>query len=119
MKSKLTLAYLLFFSLFLLGCANNEAEEDKAKKKDNYTEVRNVVMDFIEHQGWNQQYYPTIKDWENARVEMFTVSADYKFVDESYVGKEIYEVHMEDALASPTIYVDPETLEVIGYVPGE
>ena len=116
MKSKLTLVYiLLFLSFFMMGCANNEVEEDKVKKDDGYTEVRNVVIDFIEEQGW--QY--SIKDWEHARVEKLTVDAGNKFVDESYVGKEIYGVHMEDALASPTIHVDPETLEVIGYVPGE
>jgi len=100
-----------------MGCANSEIEEEKVKKNDSYTEVRNVVIDFIEQKGWVLQY--SIKDREHARVEMLTVDASNKFVDETYIGKEIYGVHMEDALASPTIYVDPETLDVIGYVPGE
>ncbi|MDF2067629.1 hypothetical protein [Bacillus sp. Cr_A10] len=52
-------------------------------------------------------------------MKKITADETYKNLDESYIGKEIFVVTKVDALAAPLVFVDPNTLEVIGIIPGE
>lgn len=59
------------------------------------------------------------KGWKNAQVEKRMVDSSFQMLDKTYRGKEIFPVPLENALAAALIIVDPETNEVIGYIPGE
>jgi len=75
-------------------------------------------MNYMEQEDWSPEFYP-VKDWENASVKKTTADDRYKNLDELYIGKEIFVVTIVDALAAPLVFVDPDTLEVIGFMPGE
>lgn len=103
---------LILASLFSTGCTNNEVEENEID-----TEVRNVVFDYMEQEDWNPEFYQ-VNEWENASVKKITADGSYKNSDKSYMGKEIFVVTIVDALAAPLVFVDTDTLEVIGIMPG-
>ncbi|WP_339195884.1 hypothetical protein MKY27_14030 [Solibacillus sp. FSL R5-0449] len=104
---------LILASFFSTGCTNNELEENEID-----TKVRNAVLDYIEQESWNTEFYK-INEWRNASVEKIKTDDSYKNIDNSYIGKEIFVVTIVDALSAPLIFVDPETLNVIGIMPGE
>ncbi|ALC86735.1 hypothetical protein AM499_13540 [Bacillus sp. FJAT-22090] len=108
---------LIFISLFVTACTKNEVEGNEVKKNDIDTKVRNVVVEYFKQKNSNQ--LNSVNEWENASVKIFTADETYKNLDESYIGKEIFVVTKVDALAAPLVFVDPNTLEVIGIMPGE
>ncbi|MER2112090.1 MAG: hypothetical protein ABS960_05300 [Solibacillus isronensis] len=103
--------------LFVTACTENEVEGNEVKKNDVYTEVRDVVMEYFEQENLNQ--LNSVNEWKNASVKKITADETYKNLDKSYLGQEILVVTIVDALATPLVFVDPNTLEVIGIMPGE
>ncbi|TQR19451.1 hypothetical protein [Psychrobacillus vulpis] len=119
MKVKQILVFILIsVSLIATGCTNNEVEGNEVENNNTYSEIRDVVLNYIEEQDWNPEPYSR-SNWENATVKKITVDDSYKNINKSYIGKEIFTVTIEDAIAAPTVFVDPDTLEVIGIMPGE
>ena len=109
---------LISVSLIATGCKNDEVEGIEAENNNNNTEIRNVVLNYMDDQDWNFETYSR-SYWENATVRKITVDDYYNNIDKSYIGKEIYTVTLEDAIAAPTIFVDPDSLKVIGITLGE
>lgn len=114
---------LIIVLLFNAGCLNkdiegNEGESNEIKQHGKDTEVRKVVLDYMEQEEWYPEHYP-INDWENALVKKVTADDKNKTVDKKYIGKEIFAVTIEDAIAAPTVFVDPVSLKIIGIMPGE
>ncbi|MFE8698691.1 hypothetical protein ACFYKT_20570 [Cytobacillus sp. FJAT-53684] len=107
------LAIILFSILLISGCSSNQ-DNVKTNVMDNYESVREVAWLFVEEKGWNYNE----DDWKHAQVEKKIVNENYN-LDGEYLGKEIFTVTIEDAVASPLILVDPNSKEVIGYIPGE
>lgn len=108
---------LIFISLFFTGCAKNEEEGNDVKKNDIDNEVINVVLGYFEHGNSNQ--LSSVNEWKNASVKKMKVDETFKNLDKSYIGKEIFVVTIVDAIAAPLVFVDMETFEVIGIMPGE
>lgn len=108
---------LIFISLFVEAYTENEVEGKEVKENNIDTEVRNVVIEFFEQENSNQ--VNSVNEWKEASVKKITIDETYKNIDKSYVGKEIFIVTIVDALAAPLVFVDPNTLEVIGIMPGE
>ena len=104
---------LILASFFSTGCTNNGLEENGID-----IEVRNAVLDYIEQEGWDLEFYK-INEWRNASVKKIMTDDSYKNIDNSYIGKEIFVVTIVDALSAPLVFLDPETLNVIGIMPGE
>lgn len=116
MKVKPILILILTFSsLFVIGCT----VEGNGTKEDNVdTKIINTVLDYMEQEDWHPQFYPA-SEWESATVKKVIADDRYKNLDKAYFGQEIYTVTIEDALAAPIVFVDPDTLTVIGIMPGE
>lgn len=108
---------LIFISLFVEAYTEDEVEGKEVKENNIDTEVRNVVIEFFEQENSNQ--VNSVNEWKEASVKKITIDETYKNIDKSYVGKEIFIVTIVDALAAPLVFVDPNTLEVIGIMPGE
>lgn len=108
---------LIFISLFVEAYTEDEVEGKEVKENNIDTEVRNVVIEFFEQEKSNQ--VNSVNEWKEASVKKITIDETYKNIDKSYVGKEIFIVTIVDALAAPLVFVDPNTLEVIGIMPGE
>ena len=119
MKVRTIWFFMLFIvSLFITGCTNNEVDGKEAEVNVMDSAARNAVLDYLEKEDWNSEFYQK-EEWENASVKKVMVDDNYKNIDKEYMGKEIFVVTIADALAAPLVYVDPETLEVIGIMPGE
>ncbi len=108
---------LIFISLFVAAYTEDELEGKEVKENNIDTEVRNVVIEFFEQENSNQ--VNSVNEWKEASVKKITIDETYKNIDKSYIGKEIFIVTIVDALAAPLVFVDPNTLEVIGIMPGE
>ncbi|MCM3357705.1 hypothetical protein [Psychrobacillus sp. MER TA 171] len=109
--------FLIFIFLFVTGCAKNEKESNVVKKNDIDTEVINVVQEYFQNQNTNQ--HSSVNEWKNASVKKIMVDETFKNFDHSYIGKEIFLVTKVDSVASPLVFVDMETFEVIAIMPGE
>jgi len=109
-------ALIIFLSLFATGCTNNRVEVTEERNQD--AEVIHAVLDYMEQEDWTPEYY-TIDKWKKASVKKIIADERYKNIEKSYIGKEIFTVTIDDALAAPTVFVDPTTLTVIGIMPGE
>jgi hypothetical protein len=83
--------------------------------KDSYDPVREAAWKFVEEKGWNGRE----EDWKKGKVETRMVDSSFEMLDKTFQGKEVVTVTLENALAAPLIIVDPDTTEVIGYIPGE
>ena len=120
MKLKLLyIALTVFFMLLLVGCSNNK-DAGNATDKDEYGKVREVAWRFVEEKGWST----TAKEgWQSAEVNKTIADNSYELLDKTYEGKEVLSVSFEDqenvVVGPPLILVDPDTNEVIGYMPGE
>lgn len=101
---------IIISSLLIVGCSSNNNEENES-----YGEIRAVVWNYSEEQGWNYSK----ENWENASIRKIVADDSYKTLDGNIIGKEILIVSLEDKVASPLIFVDPDTNEVIGHMPGE
>lgn len=114
MKAKpINLILLLFTLIFMASCNDMEV-----KRNDKEAEVRNAVLFYMKRENWGPESYP-VQEWEHASVTKTVADDRFKNLDRSYFGEEIYVVTIDDALAAPLIFVDPEKLEVIGIMPGE
>jgi PBP1b-binding outer membrane lipoprotein LpoB len=106
MKPKfLFIAMTLLSILLMAGCFD----------KDSYDPVREAAWKFVEEKAWNGRE----EDWKKAIVETRMVDSSFEMLEKSYQGREVVTVTLENALAAPLIIVDPDTNEVIGYIPGE
>ena len=107
--------FLILISLSLIGGCSNNNNEGNVQDSESYGEIRVVVGNYIDKQGWDYSK----EDWESASIKKTIADDRYKTLDENYIGKEILIVTLEDTLASPSIFVDPNTNKVIGHMPGE
>lgn len=119
---KWKLLYLLitvFVMLLVVGCSNNEDVEN-SEITDEYENVREVAWEFIKEKGWNDT---AKEDWESAEVKNVIADNNYELLDNTYEGKELLVVSFTDkenvVVGTPSILVDPENNEVVGYMPGE
>ncbi|MGD7051691.1 MULTISPECIES: hypothetical protein [Bacillaceae] len=109
----------LFFAILLVGCSNNQNEENQSET-DSYNEVREVAWDFTKDKGWDD----TAKgNWQSAEVRKVIVDNNYEFLDKTYEGKEALSVSFEDkentVVGTPLVLIDIDTNKVIGYMPSE
>ena len=101
---------LLILMLSVIGCGN-----------DGYQEVREAARSFLIEKGW----YKDVKEesWQNAEVSEVTVSNSYHLLEEGYEGEEVLSVSFEGeeglVVGVPVVILDPDTNEVVGYMPGE
>ncbi|WP_313893955.1 hypothetical protein [Psychrobacillus sp.] len=100
---------IIISSLLIVGCSNNNEDNEV------YEEIRATVWNFSDEQGWSYSK----EDWESASIRKTIADDSYKTLDINYIGKEILIVSLEDRVASPLIFVDTDTNEVIGHMPGE
>lgn len=118
MKVRLVFAmFMIFASLFSIGCTDNEVKGDEVVH-DKDSEVRKAVLDYMEQEDWHPEFYSADK-WEKASVKKVMVDDRYKNIDKTYIGREIFAVTIANALAAPTVFVDPDSLKIIGVMPGE
>lgn len=119
MKLRFLYLTLTVLSILLICGCSTKQDEGNSKGTDNY-EIRKVAWDFIEEKGWGGR---AIEDWKSAEVKKTIASNSYELLDKTYEGKEVLMVSFEDqenvVVGPPLILVDPETNEVIGYMPGE
>lgn len=101
---------IIISSLIIVGCSNTNNEDSEI-----YGEIRAVVWNYSDEHGWNYSK----EDWESASIRKMIADDSYKNLGGNYIGKEILIVSLEDKVASPLIFVDPDTNEVIGHMPGE
>ncbi|WP_342543611.1 hypothetical protein MHH33_08845 [Paenisporosarcina sp. FSL H8-0542] len=105
--------------LLICGCSTKQ-DEVNSKGTDSYERIRKVAWDFIEEKGWGGS---AIADWKSADVKKTIADNSYELLDKTYEGKEVLRVSFIDqedvVVGPPLILVDPETNEVIGYMPGE
>jgi hypothetical protein len=116
MKLKILYLTISILALVVVGCSKDNSS-GTTLDNENYESVREVVWDFIVDQGWSHNYLK--ENWRYATVKKTIVDDSYKTLDASYNGKEILIVSLEDAVASPLIFVDPKNNKVIGYMTGE
>ena len=108
----------LFVYLILLGagCSN----QFEPNKEDEYREIKAIAWDFIQEKGWNRN---AKEDWQNATVTKIVVDDDYELLDQTYEDKAVLKVSFEDienaVIGTPSILVDPNNNEVVGYMPNE
>jgi len=120
MKLKfLYLSMTLFSLLLIVGCSSKQ-DEGNTNAKDNYEKIREVAWDFLEEKGWDDR---AIEEGKSAEVKKTKADKSYVLLDKTYEGKEVLKVSFEDkgnvVVGPPLILVDPNTNEVIGYMPGE
>jgi hypothetical protein len=114
MKLKLIYLIITIMSLLLIfGCSSDKSNGNPTDT-ENYKMVREVVWKYVEKQGWSNSK----EDWDSATVKKTIADDRYKTLDKTYIGKEIFVITLEDAIATPLIFVNPENNEVIGYMPG-
>ena len=120
MKSKfLNLTLAVFSILIIVGCSSKQ-ELENTNDTDHYGDVRAAAWEFINKNGWNAT---AKEDWKNAEVKRVVADKNYELIDTTYEGKEVLSVSFEDkenvVIGTPRILVDPNTKEVIGYMPSE
>ncbi|HWL23772.1 MAG TPA: hypothetical protein VNR38_08485 [Ureibacillus sp.] len=118
---KTKLIFLLFAAVILASCSNTPEPNAKVEKTDDeYGEIRAVAWDYLQHNDWHLW---AKKDWENAIVEKIIADHRYELLDPTIEGKEVLRVSFEDRdvviVGTPTILIDPQTKEVVGYMLGE
>ncbi|MDI2589168.1 hypothetical protein OR571_19210 [Psychrobacillus sp. NEAU-3TGS] len=121
MKTKQIFIFILILasaSLIATGCKNTETEENIVESVNTNTQILNSVLNYMEEQDWNFETYSR-SDWEKATFKRITIDDTNKSIDQSYIGKEVFTVTIEDAIAAPEIFVDPDSLQVIGIILGE
>jgi hypothetical protein len=103
----------------IVGCSIKQ-DRGNSNVIDNYEKIREVAWEFIEEKGWDDR---AIEDWKSAEVKKTIADNSYELLDKTYEGKEVLRVSFEDkenvVVGPPLILVDPNTNEVIGFMPGE
>ncbi|WP_144841274.1 hypothetical protein [Metaplanococcus flavidus] len=107
--------FTLIMTLFLVGCGINEttvAGEDE--------EAQKAAWDYIVERDWNKNVQAGEQDVEVREVK---VDSNYELLDESYIGERVLSISFEGdgklVTEIPTIIVDSDTNEVVGYIPSE
>ncbi|SES44437.1 hypothetical protein [Psychrobacillus sp. OK032] len=121
MKLKFLYLTITVFSIgIIIGCTNKQVIEENTNDTDNYGDVRAVAWEFINEKGWNDR---AKEDWQSAKVKKTIADNSYELLDKTYDGKEVLTVSFEDknsvVIGTPSILVDPDSNEVIGYMPSE
>lgn len=117
-KTFLHLALGSLLAIVLAGCGHSEEDQGET---DTYTEAREAAWNYLDEKGWNDTAQ---EDWQSAEVKTVKVGGDnYELLDSSYEGEEVLAVIFEEKeavmLAPPSVLVDSDTNEVIGYMPSE
>ena len=112
----------LLLVLSITGCSSG-AEGNNASVED-ADEARAAAWEFLQQEGVDR--YINEETWDEAEVTEVTITGEssYAWLDDSYAGKEVLKVRFGEAeggvaAAVTTILVDPDTDEVIGFVPGD
>lgn len=118
MKLKFLYLTLAVFSIWIIiGCSNKQDIEN-TNDTDNYGDVRAIAWEFVNEKGWNDR---AKEDWQSAKVKKTIADNSYELLDKTYDGKEVLTVSFEDkdnvVIGTPSILVDLNTNEVIGYMP--
>lgn len=116
MKLNLLFVTLIVFSiLVIVGCSNKQDIED-INDADNFRDVKAVAWEFIGGSTAKE-------DWENEKVKKIVADNSFELLNKTYQDKEVLSVSFEDkeyvVIGTPIILVDPNTKEVIGYMPSE
>lgn len=106
---------MLVFAFFVSNLNKNQL--DYTLDFFSYKNVRNAAWSFVEQQCWTQ--YDSKEEWDQASVKKITANGNYTALDGTYKGQEILVVTLNDAIAAPSIFVDPKSYAVIGCMPGE
>lgn len=118
-KTFLHFAMIVLLPMLIVGCGNSSIV-DGQNETDTYNEAREAAWNFLEEKRWNET---TSKDWHNADVSIVAVNDNYELLNPAYEGEEALSVVFEEAVNSvtgtPTVLVDADTNEVIGYMPTE
>lgn len=106
---------IVFFLLLLGGCNQGAIEHE-----DEYYHVKVAAWEFLKEKGWDLR---AKENWETAQVSVAIIDDDYELIDPSYEGEEVLSVIFEDkekvVVGTPIILVDPDKIEVVGYMFGE
>ncbi|MET1032244.1 hypothetical protein [Domibacillus tundrae] len=98
--------------VFLTGCGDS----NQAEFNGEFGQEKQAAWDFLQEQDW------TVKAEETATVDVTKEVQDVEWVRSSD-SKEWVAVSFADEKPSvvgvPVILVEPETKEVVGYIPGE
>lgn len=112
MKFKI-LTLTVFPILIIIGCSNQQVADD-------FGEVKAVAWEFVNEKGWNQM---AKEEWQNATVTEIVVDENYELLDPSFEGKEVLSVSFQDkedaVVGTPSILVDQNNKEVVGYMLSE
>ena len=115
----LYLVITVFSALLLVGCSENQNEENQVGT-DGYNEVRETAWNFIKEKGWNNN---ASGNWQSAEVIKVVVDNKFELLDKNYLGKGVLSVTFEDkeniVVATPIILIEPDTNKVIGYMRSE
>jgi len=95
-------------------------DDNTSAEINKYDNARKAAWEYLKEKGWND----TAKgEWESAIVKQTIADEKYELVDKRYVGEIVLSVAFEDqdnvVVGTPLVLVDIDTLEVIGYLPGE
>ncbi|WP_391203807.1 hypothetical protein [Psychrobacillus sp. L4] len=119
MKLKLLFFATVLFIFFIVGCSSKQ-EVGTTNGTDSYENIREIAWNFLVEKDWTER---AIEDWKTAEVEKIIARSNYALLDENYDGKDVLAVSFEDkgkfVVGPPVILVDPDTNEVIGYIPAE
>jgi len=85
-----------------------------------YDNARKAAWEYLKEKGWNDS---AKEEWESAIVKQTIADEKYELVDKRYIGHIVLSVAFDDqdnvVVGTPLVLVDIDTLEVIGYLPGE
>ena len=116
---KLKLLVLTILLCLIAGCSTTE-DTVKDTNEDGYELVRKAAWEYIQKKGWSES---AIGNWQSANVDIIKADGNYEMLDTRYVGSEVAAVSFHDkenvVVGTPLILVDPETNEVVGYMPNE
>lgn len=119
LKLKLLFFATVLFIFFIVGCSSKQ-EVGTTNGTDSYENIREIAWNFLVEKDWTER---AIEDWKTAEVEKIIARSNYALLDENYDGKDVLAVSFEDkgkfVVGPPVILVDPDTNEVIGYIPAE
>ncbi|TFE00604.1 hypothetical protein [Jeotgalibacillus salarius] len=108
------LAICTFTALILVGCASDQS------KTQEYNEAKKAAWDFVKEEGWDNT---ADEDWQSAEVTEVIADQTFELLDDTFEGNEALRVSFKDkenvVTGTPLILIDPDTNEVIGYMPGE
>ncbi|TFB23881.1 hypothetical protein E3U55_03445 [Filobacillus milosensis] len=117
MESRFLKFLTLTISISLvIGCSKEQANTSN----DSYNDIKKVAWEYIEEQEWLEY---NNGNWQDAEVKQIEADDTYELLKDGYDGEQVMSVTFKDEektqVSTPVILVDPDTKEVIGYLPGE